>query len=70
VSVPGLGPLESEKGVMWHTREPITGRTCRERLDYHTRDGQQPSHSTIMTILATLRRKHLLARSSYAHRPA
>lgn len=48
--------------VMWHTREPITGRTCRERLDYHTRDGQQPSHSTVMTILANLRKKQLMAR--------
>jgi predicted transcriptional regulator len=48
--------------VMWHTREPITGRACRERLDYHTRDGQEPSHPAVMVILANLRKKQLLAR--------
>jgi predicted transcriptional regulator len=48
--------------VMWRTREPITGRTCRARLDYQTCDGEEPSYSTVMVILANLRRKHLLAR--------
>jgi predicted transcriptional regulator len=63
VSLPGLGPLESAvMDVMWHTREPITGRTCRARLDYRTRDGEEPSYTTVMTILANLRKKRLLAR--------
>ena len=63
MSLPGLGPLESAvMEVMWRAREPITGRTCRARLDYQTRDGEEPSYSTVMVILANLRRKHLLAR--------
>jgi predicted transcriptional regulator len=63
VSLPGLGPLESAvMDVMWRAREPITGRTCRNRLDYQTRDGQEPSYTAVMTIMANLRKKHLLAR--------
>ena len=63
MSVPGLGPLESAvMEVMWRAREPITGRTCRERLDYQTRDGEEPSYTTVMVILANLRRKRLLTR--------
>jgi Penicillinase repressor len=63
VSVPGLGPLESAvMDVVWRASEPVTGRTCRERLDYHTRDGAEPSYTTVMVILANLRKKHLLAR--------
>jgi predicted transcriptional regulator len=48
--------------VMWRTREPVTGRTCRARLDYQTRDGEEPSYTAVMTIMANLRKKHLLAR--------
>ena len=37
MSLPGLGPLESAvMEVMWRAREPITGRTCLNRLDYQT----------------------------------
>ena len=48
--------------VMWRAGEPITGRACRARLGYQTREGQKPSHSAVTTILAGLRKKQLLAR--------
>ena len=47
--------------VMWSAGEPITGRACRARLGYQTREGQRPSHSAVTTILAGLRKKQLLA---------
>jgi predicted transcriptional regulator len=63
VSLPGLGPLESAvMDVIWRAGEPITGRTCRERLDYQTCDGEEPAYTTVMSILANLRKKQLLAR--------
>jgi predicted transcriptional regulator len=48
--------------VLWRAREPITGRTCLNRLNYQTRDGEEPSYTAVMTIMANLRKKHLLAR--------
>ena len=48
--------------VMWRAGEPITGRTCRERLDYQTCDGEEPAYTTVMSVLANLRSKQLLAR--------
>ena len=64
MSLPGLGPLESAvMDVVWRSRQPITGRTCRERLDYQTRDGEEPSYTTVMVILANLRKKRLLTRA-------
>jgi predicted transcriptional regulator len=64
VSLPGLGPLESAvMDVMWHAGEPITGRTCRERLDYQTRDGEEPAYTTVMAILVNLKKKRMLARA-------
>ena len=48
--------------VMWRAREPITGRTCRARLDYQTRDGEQPLYTAVMTVMANLRKKQLVAR--------
>ncbi|MDX6390156.1 MAG: Penicillinase repressor [Streptosporangiaceae bacterium] len=48
--------------VMWRAREPVTGRTCLNRLNYQTRDGEKPSYTAVMTIMANLRKKHLLAR--------
>src|ERR1017187_10535982 len=60
VSLPGLGPLESAvMDVMWCAREPITGRTCLNRLDYQTCYGEEPSYNAVMLILANLGKKRL-----------
>jgi predicted transcriptional regulator len=69
VSVPGLGPLESAvMDVVWNAGEAVSGRTCRERLDYQTRHGEEPSYTTVMTILANLQKKRLLARVALCDR--
>lgn len=63
VSVPCLGPLESAvMEVIWRARAPVTGRTCRERLDYQTRDGEGLSYTTVMVILASPRKMRMLTR--------
>ena len=67
MSLPGLGPLESAvMEVMWRAREPITGRTCLNRLDYQTCYGEEPSYSAVMLILANLGKKRLLTRVTLA----
>jgi predicted transcriptional regulator len=67
VSLPGLGPLESAvMDVMWRAREPITGRTCLNRLDYQTCYGEAPSYKAVMLILANLGKKRLLTRVTLA----
>jgi hypothetical protein len=52
--------------VMWRAREPITGRTCLNRLDYQTCYGEEPLYNAVMLILANLRKKRLLTRVTLA----
>jgi predicted transcriptional regulator len=69
VSGPGLAPLEAAvMEVMWNAREPITGQTCRDRLDYKIHCAEQPAYTTVMGILASLRSKRLLTRVAAADR--
>ena len=67
VSLLGLGPFESAvMDVMWRALEPITGRTCLNRLDYQTCYGEEPSYNAVMLILANLGKKRLLTRVTLA----
>jgi predicted transcriptional regulator len=67
VSVPGLGPLESAiMTAMWDAGKPLAVRTCRDRLDYESRDGD-PAYSTVATVMTNLAGKRLLARVKAGH---
>jgi predicted transcriptional regulator len=64
VTVPGLGPLESAiMTTVWNAGRPLTVGDARDGLDYRTSGGDVPAYTTVMTVLAILWRKGLLARA-------
>ena len=56
--------------VMCRACEPITGRTCRARLDYQTRDGEEPIYKTVTVILAGCSQAARPARAAADRLPA
>jgi predicted transcriptional regulator len=62
--VPGLGPLESAiMTVIWDTDQPLRVRVVRERMDYHSADGEDPAYTTVMSVMVILWRKGFLDRA-------